>query len=193
MAKTKAVKKKKATKKGARVVSSKVMFKGRVFSVRRDQVVEPEGTKAVREIVVHPRSVVVLLLFPDGRILLIMQYRHAAQRYLWELVAGHKEPDESFLTGAHRELLEESGYSAKKMRKLLEIFPSPGLLSERMAIFLAEGLKEGEAQPEEDEKIAVRIVSLAEALEWIRRGKIQDAKSVSGILYYAQFIAKGAK
>jgi ADP-ribose pyrophosphatase len=170
-----------------KILSSKVMFKGRVFEVRRDQIIEPGVPKVTREIVAHPGSVVVLPVFPDGRILLIRQYRHAAGQYMWELVAGHKEPNEDFRHGAARELREETGYTARRYRKLLEIFPSPGLLSERMVIFLAEGLTKGEAHPEEDEKIESRILTLAEIERWIRTGKIRDAKSVSGLLYYARF------
>ena len=137
--------------------------------------------------VVHPGSAVVLPVFPDGRILLIRQYRHAAGEYLWELVAGHKEPNETFAEGAKRELIEETGYTAKSVRRLLAIFPSPGLLSERMEIFLATGLTKGAAHPEADEKITSRILTLHEAEQWIRTGKIRDAKSVSGILFYARF------
>jgi ADP-ribose pyrophosphatase len=177
--------------RGAKVLSSEVLFQGRVFTLKRDRVIEPSGIEATREIVVHPGSVVVLPVLPDRRIVLIRQYRHAAGQYLWELVAGHKEPDESFLKGAHRELQEETGYTARRERKLLEVFPSPGLLGEKMVIFLAEGLKKGTARPEDDEKITVRILTLREAEQWIRSGKIRDAKSVSGILYYAQFV--GAK
>jgi ADP-ribose pyrophosphatase len=172
------------------VLSSEVTFRSRVFTVRRDQIIEPGGTRAVRDIVVHSGSVVVLPVFSDGRILLIRQYRYATNQFLWELVAGGKEPNETSTVGAHRELREESGYSARRMRKLLEVFPSPGVLSERMEIFLAEGLTKGNAHPEEDEKITVRIVPLTEALKWIRSGKICDAKSVSGILYYAHFVAR---
>ena len=170
-----------------KIVRSQVMFKGRVFAVRRDQLIEPGVPQVTREIVVHPGSVVVLPVLADGRILVIRQYRHAIGRYMWELVAGHKEPNEDFRRGAARELREETGYTARRYRKLLEIFPSPGLLSERMVIFLAEDLTKGEAQPEEDEKIEARILTLAEIKRWIRSGKIQDAKSVAGILYYAQF------
>jgi ADP-ribose pyrophosphatase len=173
-----------------RVLSSEVPFRSRVFTVRRDQIIEPGGTRAVRDIVVHSGSVVVLPVFPDGRVLLIRQYRYATGQFLWELVAGGKEPNETSTVGAHRELREESGYSARRMRKLLEVFPSPGVLSERMEIFLAEGLTKGDAHPEEDEKITVEIVPLTEALKWIRSGKIRDAKSVSGILYYAHFVAR---
>jgi len=172
----------------AKILSSKVMYKGRVFGVRRDQLIEPTGTKATREIVTHPGSVVVLPVFADGRILMIRQYRHAAGQFMWELVAGHREPDEDFRHGAARELQEETGYTARRYRKLLEIYPSPGLMSERMVIFLAEGLTEGRANPEEDEKIEARILTLREIERWIRSGKIRDAKSVSGLLYYARFI-----
>ena len=169
------------------VVSSELIFKGRVMEVYRDHIVEPSGIKAMREWVKHPGSVVVLPVFPDGRILLIRQYRYAAAQEMWELVAGHKEPHEDYETGAHRELQEESGYTAKKMTKLLEFFPSPGFLSEKMVVFLAEGLTKGKSRQEEDEKIEQRIVTLARAEDWIRTGKIRDAKTVSGVLYYSKF------
>jgi ADP-ribose pyrophosphatase len=161
----------------AKIVGSKVVFKGRVFGVRRETVLEPGGVEVTREIVTHPGSVVVLPVFPDGRILMIRQYRHAVRQYLWELVAGSKDHGESFASGARRELHEETGYTARRMRKLLDVFPTPG--------FLTEGLKAGKAQPEADEKIVMRIFSLPEIESWIRAGKIRDAKSVAGILYYA--------
>jgi ADP-ribose diphosphatase len=174
----------------AKVLSSKVLFRGLVFDVRRDRVIEPGGIKAVRELVVHPGSVVVLPVFPDGRILLIRQFRYVAGQYLWELVAGHKEKNESFAQGARRELQEEAGYTAQHLTKMLEIYPSPGLLSERMVIFLARGLKKGQPHPEADEKIIPRLLTLSEAKRWIKSGKIRDAKSVAGILYYATFVAR---
>jgi ADP-ribose pyrophosphatase len=161
-----------------------------VFTLKRDRVAEPSGIVTTREIIVHPGSVVVLPVLSDGRIVLIRQYRHAAGQYLWELVAGHKEPNETAAAGVHRELLEETGYTARRIRMLLEIFPSPGLLGERMDIFLAEGLTKGTAQPEEDERITQKIVTLREAEKWIRSGKIRDSKSVAGILYYARFVAR---
>ncbi len=100
-----------------KILSSKTVFRGRVFSLKRDRVLEPSGVTAIREFVEHPGSVVVLPVLPDGRILLIRQYRHAAGQYLWELVAGHKEPNEDFLRGARRELQEETGYTARKHTK----------------------------------------------------------------------------
>jgi len=180
-------------RKGARrakVVNSEILYQGRVFTLKRDRVIEPSGIEATREIVAHPGSVVVLPLLPDGRIVLIRQYRHAAGQYLWELVAGHKDPGESFVAGAHRELQEETGYTARRVRKLLEVFPSPGLLGEKMEIFLADGLTKGKARPEDDEKITQRVLTLREAERWIHTGRIRDSKSVSGILYYAKFVAR---
>jgi len=181
------------TKKPAKVkiLSSKTLVRARVFSVKRDRVLEPSGVTAIREFVEHPGSVVVLPVLPDGRIVLIRQYRHAAGQFLWELVAGHKEPHEDFLSGAHRELQEETGYTARKISKLLEVFPSPGLLGEKMVIFLAEGLTRGKARPEDDEKITQRILTLTDARKWIRSGRIRDSKTVAGLLYYDRFIARG--
>ncbi|MGD1212531.1 MAG: NUDIX hydrolase [Candidatus Acidiferrales bacterium] len=180
-------------KKGARrakVVSSELLYQGRVFALKRERVIEPSGLTVTREIVAHPGSVVVLPVLPDGRIVLIRQYRHAAGQYLWELVAGHKDPGESFVAGAHRELEEETGYAARQVRKLLEVFPSPGLLGEKMVIFLAKGLTKGKARPEDDEKITQRVFTLTEAERWIHGGRIRDSKSVAGILYYAKFVAR---
>ena len=172
----------------AKILKSDTMYTGRVFGVRRDKIIEPNGKRTTREIVTHPGSVVVLPVFEDGRIAIIRQYRHAVGQYMWELVAGHREPNEDFRHGAARELKEETGYTARRYRKLLEVYPSPGLLGERMVVFLAEGLTTGEANPEDNEKIEVKIIALREIERWIRAGKIRDAKSVSGLLYYATFI-----
>ncbi|MGH9712289.1 MAG: NUDIX hydrolase [Candidatus Acidiferrales bacterium] len=174
----------------AKVLSSKVLFRGRVFGVRRDHVIEPGRIKAVRELVIHPGSVVVLPVFADGRILVIRQFRYVTGKYLWELVAGHKEKDESFAEGARRELQEEAGYTARRLTKMLEIFPSPGLLTERMVIYLAHDLVKGKPRPEDDEKITALLIPLATAIRWIKSGRICDAKSVAGILYYARFVAR---
>jgi ADP-ribose pyrophosphatase len=174
--------------KRAKVLSSRVVFAGRVFSVRRERVSEPGGVVAGRDIVVHPGSVVLLPVFPDGKILLVRQYRHAARGFLWELVAGRIDAGESPAAAAHRELAEETGYAARRLRKLLEIFPSPGFVSERMWIFSATGLTPGAARPEDDERITPRRFSLAAAEKMIRRGALRDAKSIAAILYYARFV-----
>ncbi len=169
-------------------LSSKVMFSGSVFTVRRDRVREPGGVKVTRDIVVHNGSVVLLPVFPTGEILLVRQYRYAARAFLWELAAGRVNPGESILAAARRELAEETGYSARRLRQIMELFPSPGFVSERMWIFLATGLAEGAAAPEEDERISLRRFSLARLKHMIRSGAIRDSKSVCGILYYAQFL-----
>ena len=174
----------------ARILRSSTLHHGKVFDLRRDEVVEPGGLRTTREIVVHPGSVVVLPVLPDGRIVLVRQYRHAAGQFLWELVAGRKEPGESPVQGARRELLEETGYRARRYRVFLDVYPAPGFLSERMFILLAEGLTAGAAQPENDEKIASRAFSVAELQKMIRSRRLRDAKSVAGILYYLRFLRR---
>jgi ADP-ribose pyrophosphatase len=164
------------------------MYKGSVFEVRRDTVVEPGGGRATRDIVVHSGSVVVLPVLDSNHVLLIRQYRHATGDFLWELVAGRKEAKESTVAAARRELLEETGYTAKRLRQILDIFPAPGFVTERMWVFVAEGLTKGKAQPEEDEKITARSFSLSRVDTMIRNGTLRDAKSVSGLLYYLRYI-----
>jgi ADP-ribose diphosphatase len=177
----------------ARVVTRDIVFTGKVFDVTRETIVEPSGIRATRDYIVHPGSVVVLPVLGDSRIVLIRQYRHAAGDYLWELVAGRKDEGENFEQGARRELREETGYTAKRVRRLTELFPTPGFAMEKMVIFLAEGLTKGEAHPEEDERIETKILSLQDAERWIRRGTIRDAKTVAGILFYSKFVAKHKK
>ena len=106
--------------------------------------------------------------------------------YLWELPAGRKEPGEDELAAAKRELLEETGYSASKWKRILRFFPSPGFLAEPMSVFLAQGLKKGKAQPEADEVIFIRLLPLSEVVRMINRGKIRDAKTISSVLWLAQ-------
>jgi ADP-ribose pyrophosphatase len=175
--------------KKAKVLSSQTIYDGPVFGIRRDEVIEPSGVRTTREVITHPGSVVVLPVLPDGRILLIQQYRHAAHQYLWELVAGRIDAGESPREAAARELIEETGYRAKSLRVFLYMFPTPGFLEEKMYILLAEGLTAGEAEPEEDEKIVSRAYNRKKLEEMIRTGKLRDAKSVAGILFYFRFLA----
>ena len=182
--------KKSAGKELAKIVKSEIVYEGPVFGVRRDVVLEPGGLQTTREVITHPGSVVVLPILPDKKIVLIRQYRHATRQYLWELVAGRMEAGETPKRAAARELLEETGYRAKRFTVFLDVFPTPGFVEERMFILLAERLTAGEAQPEEDEKIEARAYSLKELKQMMQRGKLRDAKSVAGILYYASFIRK---
>jgi ADP-ribose pyrophosphatase len=174
--------------KGGKVLKSDILYQGKVFRLQRDTVIEPGGVQAERDIIVHPGSVVVLPVFNDGSVLLIRQYRHSVGEFLWELVAGRKEPGEAPLAAARRELLEETGYTAKRLRKLMRVVPTPGFVNEWMWIFAAQGLTKGAAQPEEDERIAARIFPLRRAEKMIERGTLRDAKSICAILYYARFV-----
>ena len=172
----------------ARVLKSTMVYDGKVFGVRRDEVAEPNGLRATREVITHPGSVVVLPVLSDGRIVLIRQYRHATRQYLWELVAGRIDDGETVKKAAARELLEETGYQAKRYSVFLDVFPTPGFLEERMYIVLAEGLTEGKAQPEEDEQIEVRIFGAKELKQMMQRGRLRDAKTIAGLLYYFTFL-----
>jgi ADP-ribose pyrophosphatase len=174
-------------KEMGKILKSEMVYQGKVFGVRRDEVVEPNGVRAVREVITHPGSVVVLPVLEDGQVVMIRQYRHAARQYLWELVAGRMEAGEKPKKAAARELLEETGYRAARYEVFLDVFPSPGFLEERMFILLATGLTAGEAQPEEDERIEVRAYKLSELKEMIHKGKLRDAKSIAGILYYLTY------
>ncbi len=173
----------------ARVLSSITVYEGPIFGIRRDKVIEPSGVRATREVITHPGSVVVLPVLADGRILLIQQYRHATRQYLWELVAGRMDPGETPKAAAARELIEETGYRARRFRIFLDIFPTPGFLEERMFILLAEGLTAGKAEPEEDEKIISRSHDRKQLEEMIRGGELRDAKSIAGILFYFRFLS----
>jgi ADP-ribose pyrophosphatase len=174
--------------RSASVISSTVVYQGPVFGIRRDKVREPGGLRTTREVITHPGSVVVLPVLPDGRIVLIRQYRHAARQFLWELVAGRIDAGEVPRQAAKRELIEETGYRARSFRIFLDVFPSPGFLEERMYILLAEGVTPGKAKPEEDEKIVSRAYSVTELKQMIRKGRLRDSKSIAGILFYLHFL-----
>ena len=177
-----------AAGKQAKVLNSLTVYEGAVFGVRRDEVIEPSGVRTTREVVTHPGSVVVLPVLPDGKILLIQQYRYAAKQFMWELVAGRIDGGETPREAAARELMEETGYRATKFRIFLEVFPTPGFVEEKMFLLLAEGLTPGEAQPEEDEKIVSRAYNHKQLEEMIRKGELRDAKSIAGILYYLRYL-----
>jgi ADP-ribose pyrophosphatase len=190
---TKSVRKKSAE---SRVLSSRISFQGPVFSVTTDEVEEPGGVRARRDVIRHSGSIVVLAVEEparvgsgkarEPRILLERQYRHAAQSMMWELPAGRIDDGETALTAAKRELLEETGYSARQWKRILHFYVSPGFLDETMTIYLARGLRAGVAQPEADERITVRFLGLAEAKQMAMNGRIRDAKTIAGILWLAQ-------
>jgi ADP-ribose pyrophosphatase len=173
----------------ARILRSKIIYRGPVFGIRRDELLEPGGVRTTREVITHSGSVVVLPVLADGRVLLIRQYRHAARAFLWELVAGRIDEGESPRKAAARELIEETGYRAKRFRIFLDFFPSPGFLEERMFVLLADGLTEGIAQPEEDEKIESQAYDRKELEQMIQKRIIRDGKTLAGLLYYFRFLS----
>jgi ADP-ribose pyrophosphatase len=175
--------------KHAKIVSRKIGYRGKVYTVVADQVREPDGVNALREIIRHHGSVVVLPVDDSAspsRVLLVRQYRYAADDYLWELPAGHIDRDESgAAAAAKRELLEETGLSARKWKRALKFYVSPGILDETMEVFLATGLTQGKAAPEEDERIATRFFPLPVALKMANDGRIRDAKTLASLFWLA--------
>ncbi len=183
-----------AKSKKATVLSSKVSFKGKVFTVTTDKVTEPSGHTGIRDVVRHNGSVVILAVDAsqnpaDPSILIERQYRHAAGRFLLELPAGSIDPGETALAAGKRELIEETGYRARRWSKLVTYYASPGFLAESMNIYLAEDLKAGEAHPEGDESIELLHIPLSELLTQIKAGKILDGKTMIGTLFYAQSLS----
>ena len=183
-------------KSKARILSSRTVYRGPVFSVTTDEVAEPGGVRARRDVIRHSGSVVVLAVDDSGatpRILLERQYRHAANGYLWELPAGRIDPGEPALAAARRELLEETGYSARHWRRILNFYATPGFVAETMSVYMATGLRKGEAQPEEDERIYIRMVPLPQAVRMVLRGTIRDAKTISSVLWLEHMTRTGTR
>lgn len=162
------------------------MYRGPVFWVTTDQVEEPGGVRARRDLIHHSGSVVILAVDESGRVprvLLERQYRHAAGDYLWELPAGRIDPGEKALHAGKRELLEETGYTAAHWQRIFNFYASPGFMAETMSVYLATGLRSGKAQPEDDEIIHKRLVALPTAVSMVLRGTVRDAKTIASILW----------
>jgi ADP-ribose pyrophosphatase len=172
-----------------RLISSKLAYKGKVFSVFTDKVQEPGGHINTRDVIRHNGSIVILAVDEsqdpnDPDIILERQYRHATGQTLIELPAGRVEPGEATLAAAKRELIEETGYRAKRWTLLTRYFASPGFLGEWMQIYLARNIREGIATPELDENIQVFRLKLSQALALAAANKIHDGKTLIGLLLY---------
>lgn len=175
----------------AKLVSSKLSYRGKVFSVYTDTVIEPGSDHPnTRDVIRHSGSIVILAVDEskspdDPDIILIRQYRHAAGQFLLELPAGRIEVGEAPLAAAKREMVEETGFRARRWTLLTKYFASPGFLGEWMQIYLARDLREGRATPEEDEHIEIVRTPLSKAMELVGANGIHDGKTIVGLSLYS--------
>ncbi|HYW31941.1 MAG TPA: NUDIX hydrolase [Gemmatimonas sp.] len=172
-------------------VSSRRAYTGRVISLDVDEVRFPDGSTGSLEMVRHPGASAVLpILHEDGsdpEVLLIRQYRYAAEGFLYEVPAGRLDPGEAPDACAKRELQEETGYVAARVEHLFTMFTTPGFTDEKIHLFVATGLVPGESAREADEFMDLVPVRLSEALGMLQRGEIQDAKTALTLLFAARF------
>lgn len=173
-------------------VSSTRMYTGRVISLDVDEVRFPDGSIGSLEMIRHPGASAIVPLIgapddPDPELVLIRQYRYAAEQYLYEIPAGRLDPGETPADCASRELLEETGYTAQRVIPLFTMFTTPGFTDEKIHLFLATGLTAGQHQREADEFLELVPTKLSRALSMIEQGEIQDAKTALALLYTAGF------
>lgn len=163
-----------------KTLSTEVVYRGRVFEIRKDRIAEGES-EYEREVIAHPGSGVIVPVFEDGTVALVRQYRHAAGKSLLEIPAGSLDDGESPATGARRELEEEIGVTAENFEQIAAFYVSPGFLTEKMYVFLATGLKETSQSLDDDEIVEIERISFERAFEMIRSGEIEDAKTIVGL------------
>jgi ADP-ribose pyrophosphatase len=169
-----------------KITSTKEVYRCSLFWVTEDKAEDPNGWKIERSVVRHRGSAVMMPVDARNRVLLVRQYRLPAGQELWELPAGKVDEGENVLQAAKRELIEETGLRAKKWKKLVTFYPSPGYVEEKMTIFLATELTEGKAQPMEDERIETRWFAKKELRRLIAKNKILDGKTMIGFLHWAR-------
>ena len=165
----------------ATINSRTTLYQGRVFKLIRENATLDNGVTTNMEFVEHPGATAIIPMLNESRVLLLKQYRHPLRKYIWEIPAGTIDPQESVINCAKRELIEETGYSANQWQKLGEITPVPGYSDERIHVYLATELQTAEQDLDRDEIINIHEVDFSEALEMIKTGKIQDAKSIAGL------------
>jgi ADP-ribose pyrophosphatase len=166
-----------------------ILLQARRFRIERVVQTSPNGTQHVREIVRHPGAVVILPLLDDGRLCFVKNFRVAVDETLIELPAGTLEPNEPPEVTAVRELAEETGYRAGRMRHILTFCMSPGILDEKMHFYVADSLQPGPMALEPGEDIQTILCTWQESLEMMRTGQIRDAKTLAALLYYRQFLS----
>ncbi len=171
-------------------VSSRNVYDGELLHVRADRARLPDGKVAVREYITHPGAVVIIPLLDNGELVLERQHRYPLHRDFYELPAGKIDRGEDPLQCAQRELLEETGYSAKKWRYITTLYPCIGYSDEKLLYYLAEDLTFTSASLDDGEHLEVFTLTLAAAVDWVRTGKITDNKTVSGLLW-AEKVLRG--
>ena len=168
-----------------KTTSSRIAFEGRVFRVRIDEVLYDDGSTHHFDVVEHPGSFGIIALSAPNEIVLVRQYRHPVRRYLWEIPAGTAEHGEDPALGAARELAEETGYRAERIRPLGTTFMTPGFCDEVMRFFVAEGLSAGGQALDDDERIEVGRFAKERAWELVRSGEIADVKTLLALRWMA--------
>jgi ADP-ribose pyrophosphatase len=173
-------------------ISTRRVYTGRVINLDVDTVRFPDGSMGELEMIRHPGASAVIPFLSDPRgddpqILLLRQYRYAAEGFVYEIPAGRLSPGEDPIDCARRELLEETGCSAERIDYLTMMFTTPGFTDERIHLYMATGLTRGEAARERDEFIELEVLPLSTVLETIERGGIPDGKSALAILFAAGF------
>lgn len=168
----------------------KAIFEGKVVRLYLDRVRLPNGIEAEREVVLHWGAAGMVALDEEGQVFLVKQYRHATAEDLVEIPAGKLDAGEEPLACAQRELMEEVGYSAGEWAKLASFYTSPGFSDEVLHLYLARGLRSGQAKPDEDEFLEIIRMPLQEALSMVARGEIRDAKTVAGLALTTLFLER---
>jgi len=164
-------------------LTSRLVYDGQMLKVREDTALLPDGTTAPREWIQHPGAVVMIPMLDERTVLLEWQYRYALRRHFYELPAGKIEPGEDPLATAKRELIEECGYTAGSWQHLTTLHPCIGYADERMELYLARDLTHVGHAHDDGEFLEVVPLALAEALAWVRSGRITDVKAIIGLLW----------
>lgn len=172
-------------------IESETVFQGRLMHVKRDRVRLPDGRESTREYILHPGAVVVIPVFDNGDLLLERQHRYPLHRDFIELPAGKIDAGEDDLTCAKRELEEETGYTATAWREVTTIYPCIGYSDERLAFYLAKGLREGNHGRDHDEFLEILRVPFSEAMQWVKSGRICETKTVIGLFWLEKMLDQG--
>jgi ADP-ribose pyrophosphatase len=165
-------------------MTREIKFQGRKIQAGTESYQLPDGRRVERDLVLHPGAVAILPLVDANHVCLLQNHRFIVGETLWEIPAGTLEPGEPPDHAAVRELAEETGYQAARWRKLTAFYPSPGILSERTHLYVAQELTPGPTHPEPGEQLTPHVVAWSEAMAWALEGQIHDAKTLVALLWW---------